>query len=424
VQYLPNPTEVANEGVDLDNSEARYPLRSDRSEPLVALAFKLEEGRFGQLTYVRVYQGRLVKGDQIVNSRTGKSVRVGRLVRMHADEMEEIKEAPAGDIVALFGIDCASGDTFNSGGHRIAMSSMHVPEPVMHLSIKPKDRAAEANLAKALGRFVKEDPTFRARVDEESAETIISGMGELHLDVYVERIKREYNAEVETGAPQVAYREAISRRAEFDYTHKKQTGGSGQYGRVKGHLEPLENGDFEFVDEVRGGNIPGEYMAAVQKGFRSMMKKGKLIGFPVTGLRVLVRDGASHSVDSSDMAFQAAARGAFTSVYHQAKPQVLEPIMRVAVEGPGEFQGAFVKTLMQRRGIIVGTSEAEGFVRVEADVPLSEMFGYSTDLRSATQGKAEFTMELSKYAPVPRDLSEELIKRFTQQSEKEGANAP
>ena len=304
------------------------------------------------------------------------------------------------------------------------MSSMHVPEPVMHLSIKPKDRAAETNLAKALGRFVKEDPTFRTRIDEESAETIISGMGELHLDVYVERIKREYKAEVETGAPQVAYREAISRRAEFDYTHKKQTGGSGQYGRVKGYLEPLENGEFEFVDEVRGGRIPGEFMAAVQKGFHSMMKKGKLIGFPITGLRVVVADGNSHAVDSSDMAFQAAARGAFTSVYHQAKPQILEPIMRVSVEGPGEFQGAFVKTLMQRRGIIVGTSETEGFVRVEADVPLSEMFGYSTDLRSATQGKAEYTMELSKYAPVPRDISEELIKSFTQQSEKEGAHAP
>jgi elongation factor G len=423
VNYLPNPVEVQNEGVDLERDEERYPLRTDPDEPLVALAFKLEEGRYGQLTYIRMYQGRLKKGDSIVNSRTGKSVRVGRLVRMHSDEMEEIDVAEAGDIVALFGIDCASGDTFNSKNRRIAMTSMHVPEPVMHLSIKPVDRKAEANLAKALARFVKEDPTFRARIDEDSAETIISGMGELHLDVYVERMRREYNAEVETGAPQVAYREAISRRAEFNYTHKKQTGGSGQYGRVAGFVEPLENGEFEFGDKVRGGSIPSEYIPAVQKGFRSMMKKGKLIGFPVTGLRVVINDGNSHSVDSSDMAFQAAARGAFREVYPRAKPQILEPIMRVSVEGPGEFQGAFVKTVMQRRGVIVGTAESEGFVRVDADVPLSEMFGYSTDLRSATQGKAEYSMELSKYAPVPGDVSEELIKQFGSARTEEDANA-
>ena len=423
VSYLPNPTDVQNEGIDLERDEERYPLRTDPDEPLVALAFKLEEGRYGQLTYIRMYQGRLQKGDTIFNSRTGKSVRVGRLVRMHSDEMEEIERAEAGDIVALFGIDCASGDTFNSKNRRIAMTSMHVPEAVMHLSIKPLDRKAEANLAKALARFVKEDPTFHARIDEESAETIISGMGELHLDVYVERMRREYNAEVETGAPQVAYREAISRRAEFDYVHKKQTGGSGQYGRVGGYVEPLENGEFEFVDEIRGGRIPGEYIPAVEKGFRSMMKKGKLIGFPITGLRVVIQDGNSHSVDSSDMAFQAAARGAFREVYPRAKPQILEPIMRVSVEGPGEFQGAFVKTVMQRRGIIVGTAESEGFVRVEADVPLSEMFGYSTDLRSATQGKAEYTMELSKYAPVPRDVSDELIQQFGSARTEEDAHA-
>jgi len=412
VAYLPDPTEVSNEAVDLDHDEARYPLRPDAEEPLVALAFKLDEGRFGQLTYIRIYQGSLRKGDTIYNSRTGKDVRVGRLVRMHADEMEDIDGGAAGDIMALFGIDCASGDTFTSGKRRISMTSIHVPEPVIHLAITAKDRKAEGNLAKALARFVKEDPTFRARIDEESGETIISGMGELHLDVYVERMKREYNAEVAVGQPQVAYREAISRRAEFDYVHKKQTGGSGQYGRVAGYVEPLESGEFEFINEVRGGSIPTEFIPAVEKGFQSMLRKGRLIGFPVTGLRVVVNDGASHSVDSSDMAFQAAARGAFVSVYGKAEPQILEPVMRVAVEGPAEFQGAFVKTVMQRRGIVVGTTEAEGFVRVEADVPLAEMFGYSTDLRSATQGKAEYTMELSKYAPVPREISEELIKKF------------
>jgi elongation factor G len=240
-------------------------------------------------------------------------------------------------------------------------------------------------------------------------------MGELHLEVYVERMKREYNAEVETGRPQVAYREAISRRAEFNYTHKKQTGGSGQYGRIAGYIEPYEGGEFEFVNEIRGGAIPTEYIPAVEKGFKLALAKGRKIGFPVTGLRVVIDDGASHAVDSSDMAFQAAARGAFADTYFRASPQILEPVMRVAVEGPGEFQGAFVKTVMQRRGVIIGTTESEGFVRVDADVPLAEMFGYSTVLRSATQGKAEYTMELAKYAPVPPEIAEELVKKFEEE---------
>ncbi len=410
--YLPDPTEIPQFALDLDKGEAKVPLTADLDKPLVALAFKLDEGRFGQLTYIRIYQGTLKKGDTIVNARTGRDVRVGRLVRMHADEMEDIQDASAGDIVALFGIDCASGDTFTSGDVRLAMTSMFVPAPVIHLTIKAKDKKNQANVAKALGRFIKEDPTFHSRVDEESGETIISGMGELHLDVYVERMRREYNAEVETGAPQVAYREAITTRAEFNYTHKKQTGGSGQYGRVAGYIEPWPDGDFEFVDEIYGGAIPSEFVPSVEKGFRSMLRKGRLIGFPVTNLRVVINDGAAHSVDSSDNAFQAAARGAFREVYFRAKPAILEPIMKVAVEGPTEFQGAFVRTIMQRRGIIVGTSEQEGFVRIEADVPLAEMFGYSTDLRSASQGKAEYTMEFARYAPVPAEVSEQLIKKY------------
>ncbi len=410
--YLPDPTEIANEAVDLDEDEARVPLTPDPQKPFVALAFKLEETRFGQLTYIRIYQGSLKKGDAIVNRRTGKDVRVGRLVRMHANEMEDIIESCGGDIVALFGIDCASGDTFTSEKIKVAMTSMHVPDPVIHLTIKPKDRKMQANVAKALNRFTKEDPTFKTRVDDESGETIISGMGELHLDVYVERMKREYSAEVETGAPQVAYREAISQRADFNYTHKKQTGGSGQYGRVAGYIEPLASGDFEFVDEITGGSIPREFILSVEKGFRSMLKKGRMIGFPVTGLRVVINDGAAHAVDSSDNAFQAAARGAFREVYHRAKPQILEPLMKVSVEGPIEFQGAFVRTIMQRRGMIVGTTESEGFARVDADVPLSEMFGYATDLRSSSQGKAEFTMEFNRYVPVPAEVSKDLIKKF------------
>ena len=411
-RYLPSPVEVTNEALDLSKGEAKVTLSSDVTAPFVALAFKLEEGRFGQLTYIRVYQGQLKKGDTIVNSRTGRDVRVGRLVRMHADEMEDILDASAGDIVGLFGVDCASGDTFTSDKIQYSMTSMHVPDPVIHLSIKPKDKKAQANVGKALQRFTKEDPTFRARVDEESGETIISGMGELHLDVYVERMKREYNAEVETGAPQVAYREAISRKADFNYTHKKQTGGSGQFGRVAGYVEPMAEGDFEFVDETFGGSIPKEFISSVEKGFKSMIGKGRLIGFPVTGFRVVINDGAAHSVDSSDNAFQAAGRGAFRAVYSSARPQILEPIMKVSVEGPLEFQGAFVRTVMQRRGVIIGTTEEEGFVRVDTEVPLAEMFGYSTDLRSSTQGKGEYTMEFAKYSPVPSEVHKELVEKY------------
>jgi elongation factor G len=411
-RYLPSPVEVTNEALDLSKGEQKVILSSEPTAPFVALAFKLEEGRFGQLTYIRVYQGQLKKGDTIVNSRTGRDVRVGRLVRMHSDEMEDISDASAGDIVGLFGIDCASGDTFTSDKIQYSMTSMHVPDPVIHLSIKAKDKKAQTNVGKALQRFTKEDPTFRARVDEESGETIISGMGELHLDVYVERMKREYGAEVETGAPQVAYREAISRKAEFNHTHKKQTGGSGQFGRVAGYVEPMESGDFEFVNEIFGGSIPKEFISSVEKGFKSMIGKGRLIGFPVTGFRVVINDGAAHAVDSSDNAFQAAARGAFRAVYSSARPQILEPIMKVSVEGPLEFQGAFVRTIMQRRGIIIGTTEEEGFVRVDTEVPLAEMFGYSTDLRSSSQGKAEYTMEFSRYAPVPAEVHKELVEKY------------
>jgi len=415
VKYLPSPAEVENTGVDLTNDEAPITLDTDPEKPLVTLAFKLDEGRYGQLTYVRLYQGRLSKGDSIFNARTKKKHKVGRLVRMHSNKMEDIEVADAGDIVALFGIDCASGDTFTDGTADVAMTSMHVPNPVISFSIEPKDKKTSDNMSKALGRFVREDPTFRSFVDPESGQTIISGMGELHLDVYIERMAREYKCPVVTGQPQVAYRETISRRAEFNYTHKKQTGGSGQYGRVAGYVEPLEDGsDFEFVSEIKGGSIPTEYIPAVEKGFRSMLDKGRVIGFPVVGVRVVIDDGQSHSVDSSDMAFQAAARGAFRTVYPQAKPIILEPVMNLAVEGPSEFQGAYIKTIMQRRGQVIGTTEEEGdFCRVEAEVPLADMFGYATDLRSASQGKAEFTMEFSRYLPVPGEVSDELKKKYS-----------
>jgi len=416
--YLPCPTDVENFALDLDHDEAEVKVSNLPSDPLLALAFKLEDGRYGQLTYVRTYQGTLKKGDSIVNVRTGKKAKVGRLVRMHSDEMEEIEESGSGDIVALFGIDCASGDTFTRGDYNFSMSSMHVPEPVISLSITPVDNKAQDNMSKALNRFTKEDPTFKTYVDAETMETIISGMGELHLDVYVERMKREYKAEVTVGAPQVAYRETITQRAEFNYTHKKQTGGSGQFGRVAGFIEPLEEGEYEFVDQIVGGSVPREYIPSCDKGFQKCLDKGSLIGAHVTGVRCTINDGASHAVDSSDIAFQLAAMGGFKEAYGKAKPVIMEPIMKVAVEGPTEFQGSIMGSLNQRRGMIIGTNEEDAYTVIEAEVPLSEMFGYSTDLRSLTQGKAEFTMEFATYRQVPKSVAEELIVKAQKKDKK------
>ena len=417
-EYLPAPKDIQNTALDLKNDEKEVPLVADATAPLTSLAFKLEDGRYGQLTYIRIYQGMLKKGDTIINNRDGKKVKVGRLVRMHAEEMEDIEEAAAGDIVALFGIDCASGDTFTSPDVSLSMSSMHVPKPVISLAILPVDNKAQVNMSKALNRFTKEDPTFKTYVDQETNETIISGMGELHLEVYIERMKREYKAEVQVGQPQVAYRETITQRADFNYTHKKQTGGSGQYGRVAGYLEPMEEGDFEFVDKIVGGSIPREFITSCDKGFQKSLEKGTLAGAPITGVRVVINDGASHAVDSSDIAFQLAAIGAFREGYQKAKPVILEPIMKVAVEGPTEFQGAIMGSLNQRRGMIVGTVEEASYTSVESEVPLSEMFGYSTVLRSLTQGKAEFTMEFATYKQVPKSVSEEIIKKFQEEKQK------
>ncbi len=415
VRYLPAPTDVDNTGLDLDDDEAEVLVPSDPEGPLISLAFKLEDGRYGQLTYLRVYQGTMRKGDVIYNSRSGKKVKVGRLVRMHADEMEDMDECCAGDIVALFGVDCFSGDTFTDGSVAVAMTSIHVPNPVISLTVTPRDSKAQTNMSKALSRFTKEDPTFRVSYDLETGETIISGMGELHLEVYVERMKREYNAPVEVIPPRVSYRETISKRADFVYVHKKQTGGSGQFGKVCGFVEPTESGDYEFVDKIKGGAIPREFIPSCDKGFKKCLAKGRLIGARVVGIRVTINDGNAHSVDSSDMAFQAAAVGAFRDFYARAQPIVLEPIMTVALEGPAEFHGNMVATLMQRRGMILGSTEAEGFSEVEAEVPLAEMFGYATALRSSTQGKAEFTMEFSRYSQAPVGVTDELIKEFQDQ---------
>lgn len=410
--FLPCPTDVTNMALDLKNEEKEFKVTNSPADPLIMLAFKLEDGRYGQLTYIRTYQGKLAKGDTVFNSRTGKKVKIGRLCRMHSNEMEEIEDCGSGDIVALFGIDCASGDTFTSEDISCSMTSMHIPEPVISLAIIPKDNKAQINMSKALNRFTKEDPTFKTFVDHETGETIISGMGELHLEVYVERMKREYGALVDVGAPQVAYRETISQRAEFNYTHKKQTGGSGQYGRVAGYLEPITESDYEFVDKIVGGVIPREFIGSCDKGFQKSLEKGSLCGAAITGVRCVIDDGAYHAVDSSDIAFQLAAIGGFKEGYLKAKPVILEPIMKVAVEGPSEFQGSVMGSINQRRGMIIGTTEEGSYSVVEAEVPLSEMFGYSTALRSLTQGKAEFTMEFATFKTVPKGVSDQLIKAY------------
>ena len=417
--YLPNPCEVTNKALDLDKNEEPVVLTTNPDDPVVSLGFKLEDGKYGQLTYVRIYQGTLKKGGELYNTRSRKKFKVGRLVRMNSAEMEDISEGGPGDIVALFGIECASGDTFCGGDLNYAMSSMFVPDPVISLSVTPKDKKSADQMGKALNRFTKEDPTFRTFVDPESNETIIQGMGELHLDVYIERMRREYKCEVETGMPQVAYREAIGQRADFNYTHKKQTGGSGQFGRVAGFIEPVTEQDYEFVDQIKGGAIPAEFIPSCDKGFKAAIKKGTLIGFPIVGVRVTINDGQTHPVDSSDMAFQAAAIGAFREAYKKANPIVLEPIMKVSIEGPQEFQGNIFGLINQRRGIILASTEDDQFTRVDAEVPLSEMFGFSTILRSSTQGKAEYSMEFSKYGKAPQSITESLIKAYEEKRKAE-----
>jgi len=411
--YLPSPLEIENTATTVDDDKT-IKLQSDPELPLVAMAFKIADEQFGQLTYTRIYQGTLEKGRMITNSRTGKRLRVGRLVRMHSNDKENINSASAGDIIAMVGVDCASGDTFCEGDDLVSCESIYVPEPVISLAVKAVDNASNTRMSKALNRFMKEDPTFRVWIDEESNETLISGMGELHLDVYIERIKREYKAEVEIGAPQVNYRETIRVPAEFNYTHKKQTGGSGQFGCVIGKIYPLPSDseeNFEFDNQVKGGSIPTEYISSCEKGFRDIMDKGPLAEYPMINVGVQLVDGKAHEVDSSETAFRTAARGAMRQAVSKAKAALLEPIMKVEIETPTEYQGSVVGGISSRRGIISGIdTQADGNCIVTASVPLSEMFGYSTQLRSATSGKASFTMEFEKYEPSPSEVQERVIK--------------
>ncbi len=413
--YLPCPTEKRNVAMDRDADEAEVEVLADSKAPLVALAFKLEESRFGQLTYMRIYQGTMRKGDHFYNVDKKERLKIPRLVRMHANNMEDIEAAGAGEIVATFGVECSTGHTFTSDAKvNLGMSRMFVPDPVISYSVAAADKGKLIAFSKALGRFTKEDPTFRTHVDAESQETIISGMGELHLDIYVERMKREYGVEVKVGEPRVNFRETLTGKAAFNYLHKKQSGGSGQFARVIGTIEPMGDGSdgFEFVNGVVGNNVPPEFIPAVRKGFEEAVTKGPQIGHPVVGVRVTLTDGQTHVVDSSEMAFRLAAMGAFREAFATAKPGVLEPMMAVEVNVPHEFQGVGIALLNKRKGQLTGSEAHDMTVVMTADVPLSQMFGFSTDLRSATQGKGEFAMEYKEHAPVGGDVRRELMKKY------------
>ncbi|AFY42495.1 elongation factor G [Nostoc sp. PCC 7107] len=389
--YLPSP--IDREVVKTAESVSVYP---DPDADLVALAFKLTVESFGQLTYTRIYSGTLKSGDTVYNSRTEQRVQIGRLVRMHANKREEVKVAVAGDIVALLGVDCASGDTFCTGETLVSLERMFVPEPVITLAITPKKQEDSERLAKALNRFQREDPTFRLSIDPESGATLISGMGELHLNIYVERIQREYNAEVYVGTPAVAYRETIGQKTQFDYRLKKQSGGVGLYAHITGWIEPTDQ-PFVFESRVVGGAIPKEYIPACEKGFREAMASGKLSGYPVTGVKVVLDGGSYHPIDSSELAFRSAAHQALENAIAKAKPYILEPIMLVEVETPNEFMGRVQGDISSRRGLLLGSETMQGYSVIRAEVPLVQMFGYSTELRSLTSGMATFSMEFACY---------------------------
>eukprot|EP00457_Paulinella_chromatophora_P003009 gb/GEZN01003014.1/.p1 GENE.gb/GEZN01003014.1/~~gb/GEZN01003014.1/.p1 ORF type:complete len:738 (-),score=97.71 gb/GEZN01003014.1/:89-2275(-) len=414
VDYLPNPTEVKQVAYDASKGEEEVSIVADSAKPFVGYAFKIDDGKFGQLTYMRIYQGTLKKGMYVVNTRDNKKVKVPRVVRMHANEMKDIDFAEAGDIVALFGVDCPSGTSFTDGP-RLSMQSMHVPKPVISLSVAPKKAADGQKFAKAMDKFTREDPTFQVG-SSETGETLISGMGELHLQIYVERLVREFGLEVKVGPPEVNYREAINQRTEFNYTHRKQTGGQGQFGRLQGYLEPLDpNGEvtFEFQNKMIGNDIPPELVPAIEKGFMACRDKGFLTGQPVAGVRVVITEGSSHPVDSTEFAFKNCALGAFRDAFQRAKPIILEPLMTVQVEIPGEFQSGVVGGLIRKRGQISNVEIQEGnHCVIDAEVPLEAMFGYSTDLRSATEGKGTFSMEFNRLQTVSPDKQNKLIAEY------------
>ena len=411
-RYLPSPLERDLTAKAYDDPEKTVLLSADAEKPFIGMAFKLVDDPYGQLTFMRVYQGTIIKGGTYFNQRTGRKERFSRIVRMHADKREEIDSASAGDIVAVMGVDCASGDTYAHEAKVCTLESIFVPEPVIKMAIEPTNRDGADRLGKALARFRKEDPTFRVMTDEETGQTVVAGMGELHLEIYVERIRREYGVEVEVGAPKVSYRESATRAVEFNYKHKKQTGGSGQYAHIVGKLEPLPEDaeeSFEFEENVVGGRIPKQYIPAVEKGFRSSILKGPLAQFPIVGLKAVLDDGSYHEVDSSEMAFTVCARNCFRETFLKTKPVLLEPIMLVEIECPSTYQGAVTGDVSSRRGLILSTEVQGNTAKIVAEIPLAQTFGYATDLRSRTQGQGTFTMELAKYKRMPASLQEEVI---------------
>ncbi|HTL30398.1 MAG TPA: elongation factor G, partial [Tepidisphaeraceae bacterium] len=414
IRYLPSPLERDYKAKQWANPDETFKLEPDPAKPFVGMAFKIVEDPFGQLTFTRIYQGKIEKGGTYVNQRTGKSDRFSRIVKMHADKREEVDCAEAGDIVAVMGIDCASGDTYAANAKYCTLESMFVPEPVIKMAVTAANRADADKMGKALQRFRKEDPTFRVFNDEETNEILIAGMGELHLDIYIERIRREYKVELEVSPPQVSYRECATIKHEYNYKHKKQTGGSGQYAHIVGYFEPIAetdegDKDFQFIDEVVGGRIPKNFIPSVEKGFKDSVHKGPLAEYPVVGIKCVLQDGSYHDVDSSDRAFQIAARDCFRETFKLCKPVLLEPIMKLEIEVPEDFQGPVVGDVTSRRGIIQSTDMKDRTCTIVAEVPLAETFGYATDLRSMTQGKGTFTMEVAGYKRVPASIQQDII---------------
>ncbi len=418
IKYLPSPLDREIHGRDPADETKTIDLKPDPDAPFVGMAFKIVDDAFGQLTFMRIYQGSVEKGGTYINQRTSKKERFSRLVRMHSDKREEIDNATAGDIIAVMGIDCASGDTYGLERDQCTLESMFVPDPVIKIAVEPKNRSDGDKMGKALQRFRKEDPTFRVFTDDETKEILISGMGELHLEVYIERIRREYGVDIEVGAPKVSYRESPTKEVAFDYKHKKQSGGSGQFAHIKGRLSPIESDSedsFEFEDHVVGGRIPKQYIPAIEKGFRDILGKGPVAEYPVVGTRIDLDDGSFHEVDSSEKAFYTAAQGCFREYFKQAGPKLLEPIMKMEIEVPEDFQGTVVGDVIKRRGIMNSNDVVDGNSIINAEVPLAETFGYATDLRSMTQGQGTFTMELATFRQVPSNVQEEIIEMKKQE---------
>ncbi len=447
VRFLPSPPDREMQAIDVRQTEAakrageltegeviRVTLSSSADDPLVVMAFKTVVEQFGQLTYCRIYQGKIVKGESYNNTRTGKKVRFGRLLRMHANDREDIDSATAGDIIAVVGVDCASGDTFCGGNLEYSLESIFVPEPVIRLSVEPLARDGADRLSKALERFRREDPTFHVSTDEETGETIIAGMGQLHLEVYIERIKREYRCEVMIGEPKVAYKECPTKPVDFNHKHKKQTGGSGQYAHVVGKLFVLAEGavdeegvaigtDYQFIDNISQGRIPAQFIQPINKGFQRALVKGPLCECEVVHVGVEITDGSYHDVDSSERAFETCGWQAMRDALKNASPALLEPIMLLDVEVPDEYQGPVTGHISSKRGMIVNTENRDGTAYIIAEVPLASMFDYANELRSMTQGKGGFSMEFARYKQVPRNIQEEVVERRRKEKEQRLATA-